>query len=161
LGENAMSLRAKTALRLAVAATAVTAAVHANYQPSGAPAATGAITGRVVDLEGRPIAGAEVWGLAFRDKAGTTRSGADGRFRLAPLKEDKPVTVWADAPGFARQRHEAQRIGVHVFAGRDHEIGPIVLLPGTRIRGRAVDARGRPVAGAKILVQDYRHVLGH
>ncbi|HZW30458.1 MAG TPA: carboxypeptidase-like regulatory domain-containing protein [Isosphaeraceae bacterium] len=152
-----MSHRAKTVSLLAAAATALAAAVGAGDPPGGAPAATGAITGRVVDLKGRPIAGAEVWGLAFRDKVGATRADADGRFRLAPLKEDKAVTVWADAPSLARQRHE----GVHVFAGRDHDIGQLVLLPGTRIRGRAVDAQGRPIAGVQIMVKDFRHTLGH
>jgi hypothetical protein len=140
-----------------VAATALAAAVHAGNQPGGDPAVTGAITGRVVDLKGRPIAGAEVWGLAFRDKVGSARADADGRFRLASLKEDKPITIWADAPGLARQRRE----GIHVFAGRDHDIGRLVLLPGTRIRGRAVDARRRPIAGVTIMVNDYRFVLGH
>jgi hypothetical protein len=140
-----------------VAATALAAAVRADDRPGGAPSATGAITGRVVDLNGRPIAGAEVWGLAFRDKVGSTRADADGRFRLAPLKEDKPITVWADAPAFARQRCE----GVQVFAVRDHDIGRLVLLPGTRIRGRTVDAQRRPIAGVTIKVDDYRHILGH
>ena len=152
-----MSRRAKTVSLLAVFVTTLTAAAQADQPPVSIPAATGAITGRVVDLNGRPIAGAEVWGLAFRDRVGATRADADGRFRLAPLKEDKPVTVWADAPGFARQRRE----GLHAFAGRDHDIGPLTLLPGTRIRGRAVDARGRPIADAKILVNDFRFILGH
>jgi len=152
-----MSRRAKTASLLAAAASILVAAVRADDRPGGAPSATGAITGRVVDLNGRPIAGAEVWGLAFRDKVGSTRADADGRFRLAPLKEDKPITVWADAPGFARQRRE----GVHVFGGRDHDISPLVLLPGTRICGRVVDARRRPIAGVTIMVDDYRFVLGH
>jgi hypothetical protein len=140
-----------------VAATALAAVASAEDQPGIAPAATGAITGRVVDLKGRPIAGAEVWGLAFRDKVGPTRADADGRFRLAPLKEDKPITIWADAPAFARQRRE----GVHVFAGRDYDIGRLVLLPGTRFRGRAVDVRRRPISGVTIVANDYRHVLGH
>jgi hypothetical protein len=152
-----MSPREKTVSLLAGFAIALAAAVHVADQPGGAPAATGAITGRVVDLKGRPIAGAEVWALAFRDKAGATRADADGRFRLATLKEDKPITVWADALGFARQRRD----GVHVFADRDCDIGQLVLLPGTRIRGRAVDARRSPIASVTIRVDDHRHVLGH
>lgn len=124
---------------------------------SQADEGTGALTGRVVDLHGRPVAGAEVWGMVLRDRAGATRTNADGRFRLSPIGEDRPVSLWAEAPGFARQRRE----GLHVFAGRDHEIGTLTLLPGTRIRGRLVDAKGRPVPGARIAVKDYRHVLGH
>jgi len=131
--------------------------VRADEGPGSKANGTGALVGRVADLQGRPVSGAEVWGVAFRDKVGSTSTNADGRFRLAPLKPDKPVDVWADAPGFARQR----RKGLHVFPGRDRDLGTLTLLPGTRIRGRAVDAQGRSLAGVKIAVQDYRHVLGH
>lgn len=149
-----MSWTSRTASLLAAAALA--AAVRADDHLGGAPGAAGAITGCVVDLQGRPVAGAGVWGIAVREKVGSTRADVDGRFRLA-LKEDKPVTIWADAQGLARQRRD----GVHVFAGRDHDIGRLVLLPGTRIRGRAVDARRRPVPGVTIKVGDYHFILGH
>ncbi len=89
---------------LAAALIAWASSARADDKAGGDAAATGAITGRVVDREGRPIAGAEVWGIArgatARDKVGAARTDADGLFRLAPLKEDKPVTVWADAQGF-------------------------------------------------------------
>ncbi len=133
------------------------AEVRADDGSGGKPAATGAIAGRVVDLQGRPVAGAEVWGVVYREKVGSTTTDAEGRFRLAGLKEDKPVDVWAEAPGLARQRRE----GLHVFAGRDHDMGTLTLLPGTRIRGRTVDAGGRSVPGARIKLGDYRFVLGH
>jgi protocatechuate 3,4-dioxygenase beta subunit len=131
--------------------------VRADEGPGSKANGTGALVGRVVDLQGRPVSGAEVWGVVYRDKVGSTVTDADGRFRLAPLKPDKPIDVWADARGFARQHHK----GLHVFAGRDQDIGTLTLLPGTRIRGRVVDARVRPLAGARIAVQDYRFVLGH
>lgn len=130
---------------------------HADEKPAGAPAETGAITGLVVDLQGRPVDGAEVWGLSYQEKAGPTRSGTDGRFRLPALKPDKPVTVWADAPGLARERRDDVRIS----PGKDHDIGRLTLLPGTRIRGRVVDAQGQPVAGASVKLDLYRHQLGH
>jgi protocatechuate 3,4-dioxygenase beta subunit len=142
---------------LVVAFITGAADIRADDRPGGQSPATGAITGRVVDLEGRPIERAKVWGMPYLHTLGATRTGADGRFRLEPLKADKPVAVWADAAGFARQRRE----GLHVFAGRDHDIGTITMLPGTCIRGRAVDAGGRPVAGARVKVEDYRFILGH
>ena len=134
-------------------------AVHgrADEKPAGAPAQTGAITGLVVDLQGRPVAGAAVCGVSYHEKFGPTRSGADGRFRLLDLKFDKPVTVWVDAPGLARERREEVRI----FAGRNRDLGRLTLLPGTRMHGRAVDAQGKSVAGADIKLDLYRHQLGH
>jgi hypothetical protein len=122
-----------------------------------APAQTGAVTGVVVDLQGRPVAGAEVWGVAYQEKFGPTRSGGDGRFRLADLTFDKPVTVWADAPGLARERRE----DVRIFPGKDRDLGRLTLLPGTRIAGRVVDAQGKPLGGAAIDLKHYRHQLGH
>jgi hypothetical protein len=130
---------------------------RADETPAGAPAETGAVTGLVVDLQGRPVAGAEVWGLSYQEKAGPTRSDADGRFRLPALKADKPVTIWADAPGLARERRD----DVHIYPGKDRDIGRLTLLPGTRIRGRVVDAQGKPVARANIKLKLYRHQLGH
>lgn len=131
--------------------------IRADDGSGGKSTATGAIAGRILDPGGRPVAGAEVWGVVFREKAGSTSTDAGGRFRLAGLKEDKPVDVWAEAPGLARQRRE----GLHVFAGRDRDMGALTLLPGTRIRGRAVDSQGRPVVGFRIKLDIYRYVLGH
>ncbi len=130
---------------------------RADEKPVGATAGTGAIAGMVVDLQGRPVAGAAVWGVGHRMKFGPTRSGDDGRFRLPALKPDQPVTVWADAPGLARERRD----DVRIFPGKDHDVGRLTLLPGTRIRGRAVDARGMPIAGAGVKLDLYRYQLGH
>lgn len=141
-------------LLVAVLITGASATIFAGDQPE---VGAGAVTGRVADARGTPIAGAEVWAVAAREKVGSTRTDADGRFRIADLKEDKDVAIWADAAGFARERRD----GLHVFAGRDRDIGTLTLLPGTRLAGRVVDARGRPVAGASVDLKDYRHVLGH
>jgi hypothetical protein len=122
-----------------------------------ATARTGAVTGQVVDLQGHPVAGAAVWGVSYQEQFGPTRSDAGGRFRLPALKLDKPVTIWADLPGLARERRD----DVRSFAGQDHDIGRLTLLPGTRMLGRAVDAEGRPVAGAGVQLALYRHQLGH
>jgi hypothetical protein len=137
----------------------IVCAVHgrANETRAGAPAQTGAVTGLVVDLQGRPVAEAEVWGVAYQEKFGPTRCGGDGRFRLPDLKFDKPVTIWADAPGLARERRD----DVRIFPGKDRDLGRLTLLPGTRISGRAVDVQGKPLAGAAIDLKHYRHQLGH
>ena len=151
-----MSRRSVTRLTIA-ALIAWAVPGRADEKPAAAPAETGAVTGLVVDLQGRPVAGAEVWGLSYQEKVGPTRSGDDGRFRLPALKPDKPVTVWADAPGLARERRD----DVRIFPGKDRDIGRLTLLPGTRMRGRVVDAQGKPVAGANVKLELYRHQLGH
>jgi hypothetical protein len=130
---------------------------RADEKPAVAPAQTGAVTGLVVDRQGHPVARATVWGLFNQEKFGPTASGADGRFHLSDLKFDKPVTVWADAPGLARERRD----DVRIFPGKDHDIGRLTLLPGTRISGRVVDAAGKPVIGAAVDLKHYRHQLGH
>ncbi len=130
---------------------------RADEKPARAPAQTGAITGMVVDQQGRPVAGAAVWGVSYQEKFGPTCSGADGRFRLSALKPDKPVTVWADVPSLARERRD----DVRIFAGKDHDLGRLTLLPGTRMCGRVVDAQGKPVAGAGIKLKLYRFQLGN
>jgi hypothetical protein len=155
-GLGRMSRRSVTILTMAVLNTW---AIHgcADDKLAPAPEQTGAITGMVVDLQGRPVAGAEVWGLAYQEKLGPMRSGADGRFRLPSLKPDNPVTVWVDVPSLAR----ARRDDVRIFTGKDHDIGRLTLLHGTRMRGRVVDARGKPIAGARVKLDLYRHQLGH
>jgi hypothetical protein len=130
---------------------------RANEKPTAEAAQTGAVTGQVVDPQGRPLAGVEVWGIAYREKYGPTRSGADGRFHLTGLKPDKPATIWANAPGLARQRHE----GVRIVPGQDRDIGRLALLPGTRMSGRVVDAQGKPLAGASVSLELFRFQLGH
>jgi hypothetical protein len=130
---------------------------RADEKPARAPAQTGAITGLVVDPQSRPVAGAAVWSVSNQEKFGPTRSGADGRFRLPDLKFDKPVTVWADAPSLARERRD----NVCIFAGEDHDIGRLTLLSGTRMCGRVVDAQGKPIAGAGVKLDLYRHQLGY
>ena len=103
---------------------------RADEEPAGAAAPTGAVTGLVVDQQGRPVAGAAVWGLAYQETyALPTRSDTDGRrFRLPALKPDKPVTVWADAADLARERRD----DVRIFPSKDHDIGRLTLLPGSR-----------------------------
>jgi hypothetical protein len=129
----------------------------ADGKPSGAAAQTGAVTGWVVELHGHPVPGADVWGLAYQEKYGPTKTRSDGRFRLPGLEPGKPITIWADVPSLARER----RADVRIFPGKERDIGRLTLLPGTRMRGRVVDAQGKPVAGAGVALKVYRHQLGH
>jgi hypothetical protein len=142
---------------LAAALFAWAARGPASDEPARAPVQTGAITGLVVDLKGNPVAGAAVWGTTRPRKTGPTRTGPDGRFRLTGFEPDKAITIWADASHLSRERHE----GVRIFPDKDHDIGQITLLPGTRIVGRVIDSRGQPVGGAAVNLELFRHQLGH
>ena len=131
---------------------------RAEDQSAGASVQTGAISGQVVDLQGRPVAGATVWGVAYQEKAGPVRSGADGRFRLAGLKLGKPVTVWADAPEpgarASRRRPHLPRARTTTSAGsRSYP------APGSSAASSTRRANRSPEAGVKLEL--YRHQLGH
>lgn len=102
------------------------------------------VEGIVVDAEGAPIAGAEVLvvdgGLALAPTRVTT--GADGRFHIEPLL---PVAY--------ERSYLAQASGYlpgQTAAGGSNDELRIVLEPGATLRGRVVDERGRPVAGALV-----------
>ncbi len=137
-------------LSIGLAAIACAGIVRADDPPAKKKAeAMGALVGRVVDLKGHPVDGAEVWGTIVVDRVAATRTGRDGRFRLGPIAAEKAVALWFEAPGRSRQRRER----LHVFAGRDRNLGDLTALPGTRFRGRLVDAKGRTIAGAKLAVE--------
>ncbi|WP_435011420.1 carboxypeptidase-like regulatory domain-containing protein [Tundrisphaera lichenicola] len=125
------------------------------------PGRSGMIVGRLVDLQGRPVVGGSVWGSAWgtsaRVEVGRTQSDGEGRFQLGPISDEKPVDVWFEADGLARERRDA----VHVFEGRGHDLGALTLITGTRLVGHVVDSAGHPVSGAKVSIEVYRRVLGH
>lgn len=120
---------------------------------------TGTVAGRIVDLEGRPVAGAEVWAGDRDQVTARVRTGADGRFRLGPLSEERAATIWAEdeARGLAREHFEE----VRVFAGFETELGTVALVPGIRVVGRVIDRQGRPVAGGEATLESWHHLLGH
>jgi protocatechuate 3,4-dioxygenase beta subunit len=126
-----------------------------------APAA--AISGRVVDGQGRPVAGAALRAAAAGLEAGPPRgreiallaweeglpllapgeavSGADGSFRLASL-EFLPHDVVARGDG---------HLAAHAWgvpAGTSDLV--LALDPGAAVIGRVLDAGGVPIAGARV-----------
>lgn len=129
-------------------------------QSSKPPAAIGALAGRVVSDRGAAVSGARVFAL---DRGSDeTRwveciADGDGRFRLAPLSATPSLDIWAESADLSRQRWE----GVPVFANHDHNIGELTLLPGTRLRGTAVDGDGKPVSAARLVVEGRYHKLAH
>ncbi len=109
------------------------------------------LSGKVLDAEGEPIAGARIaldgeYGEA--ERAGLERasvratfSGAAGRYRFRRLpRAVVPITV--SAPGFARI---SETIEVAVEPNRD-----FVLEAGKTLEGRVVDQEGRALAGVQV-----------
>lgn len=115
----------------------------------------GALTGRVVDANGRPVAQARVethdneWTLdAFTAGLGgdyptqatsaSTRTDAAGRFTLKNLTpEVYQITV--EAGGFCAYEQK----GVQVTFGQANDVGDVRLTRGGSVRGKLVDGAGQ------------------
>jgi protocatechuate 3,4-dioxygenase beta subunit len=98
------------------------------------------LTGRVVDSEGQPLAGVEIW----RPTEGSGKilaavSGSDGSFSY-PFDGLFPLS--ACPPGWLPDESPAK--------GEEPKGFQIRLRPATRIAGRVVDARGEPVEGVQV-----------
>ena len=115
--------------------------------------------GRVVDKDGKPIAGAIAqtdWdNQGLRKVAWETKTDADGRFEwnAAP---DEPLQFWFEAEGFGWKRGVLLRP-----SEADHEIvleRKEVQSPPVRVTGRAVDAATQqPLPSFKVSVGEVRH----
>lgn len=115
------------------------------------------VQGRVLDeAAGFPIAGAQVFlnnpsqtyqmlATPGRERGVTTASDAGGYFRFTNAPRGLPVTVGAEAPGYAYAELANQPVrndGVNEFELR--------LARGMPIRGIVVDVNGKPVVGANV-----------
>jgi len=122
------------AARRPVAVTKEAPPVAAVKEPLGT-----VVTGRVTDVEGRPIAGARLsikkW-QSGPDHSSTTRSDADGRFSLDALPSNSRLFVQADGYATMYRTHD---VGKGVNRGWDF------LLPrAAHVSGTVVDTKGNP-----------------
>lgn len=112
----------------------------------------GFVTGRIVDAEGRPLAGRarveEYEGKAlppFASDMLVAAAGADGAFALGPLPLGS-LSIAISAP-----RHASRRVEADVPSrGRAIDLGDVALDPGLAIRGRVRDREGRGVEAAAV-----------
>lgn len=94
------------------------------------------VTGRVVDPDGRPIPGAVVtW---FPE--GTAVAGPDGSFEIG----ERTSVVSISAPGYSSV--------LHGLADGEEEL-VVRMAPAVRVSGTAVDERGDPICGARLLLR--------
>jgi beta-lactamase regulating signal transducer with metallopeptidase domain/protocatechuate 3,4-dioxygenase beta subunit len=111
----------------------------------------GTVRGVVTDKDGKPIAGAAVRndGRSSRDFR-TATTDANGKFTVDNVFEGSVgYEVILKAQDFAPQR-------VAFKPGTREEPGEVAvaLAPGHRVRGRVVDAAGKPIAGVRIASSD-------
>jgi hypothetical protein len=101
-----------------------------------------AVRGRAVDERGNPVADAEV-----RIGAVKVATGADGRFDVTALPPEGG-TVVIDAADFAPSWVQNLR-----GDSGDVDVGDVVMRPGGTLRGVVVEADGKAVAGADVVVE--------
>jgi hypothetical protein len=126
-----------------------------------APVQTRTATGRVVDLQGRPIPGANVLLMllmpasspttlegiqALRDTTLQATTDSKGQFRLDRIGKG-PFELQARARGFLPTR--VRQVPIPPGSGTA-DLGVISLQPGIAIEGRVVDPEGNPVEGASV-----------
>jgi len=116
----------------------------------------GEIAGTVRDgLDDAPLAGCRVL-VESLEATGPARfvartsSGPDGGFRVPHVAAGAHRLRVDDVGGGRGQ----ERVDLVVVEGAPDEPLAIALLPGATVRVRAVDAAGRPVAGARVAFED-------
>jgi RNA polymerase sigma factor (sigma-70 family) len=126
----------------------------------------GALTGLVLDPQGKPVAGARVGlvffidrgrdGLLSTDRQNWATSDAQGRYRIDVITRGDHdagpslVQVVVTKSGFARS--ESETVVLDRRKAQPLELAPIRLGRDAALRGTVVDPPGRPVEGAWVVV---------
>jgi hypothetical protein len=125
------------------------------------------LTGRVLDPDGKPMAGAKLH-IPYYTKAGyatlqKAASGPDGRFQFTVAESEfrdctheNPLSVlWlaavADGLGLGWLGYDVVTKGGELT---------LRLVRDVPIQGRVFDLQGKPVAGAKVRIYDFRALAG-
>jgi RNA polymerase sigma factor (sigma-70 family) len=109
------------------------------------------VSGQVVDADGKPVAGAQVylWTNAVKKRAdlkvGATTE-ADGRFRVAVPAKEKGGTLFAQAKGYGPDWVPLSKLA----KGREATLR--LVKDDVPIDGRVLDLEGKPIAGVKVQV---------
>lgn len=113
-------------------------------RPQNPPVEPRMLSGQVVDATDRkPVPGALVWASA--DPGAFVRTDAAGKFLVA-APGDRRFTLEIVAPGHLLKRSVITR--PQLVSGR---AGTLALAQAGRLRGKVVDPRGLPVAGAAVV----------
>jgi RNA polymerase sigma-70 factor (ECF subfamily) len=106
------------------------------------------VRGRVLDPEGRPLAGARIVHGYWEEDA---HSGPDGTFALRGPANYPSGRIRVIASGYAQTSLELGEL-----PPGERSLPDIVLAPELRVRGRVLDQDGNPLAGARVSA-DYPH----
>lgn len=112
------------------------------------------LTGKVVDSEGKGIAGARImtmlWGSTWGSSlpGGDVRTDAEGKFEVTPMPPNHKYSVTASGEGYSHSRVEIRADD----AIRDQvEVGQLTLrLANLSVSGMVVAADGKPVSDARV-----------
>jgi hypothetical protein len=122
-----------------------TAEVDEPEPPAEVPGLT--VVGRAIDLDGRPVQGAELFVSDETGPAGrlVARSDESGRFRGEMSRS------WG-ARGFLllAEHHRAAKIEIFDLGKVELQLGTVQLEPGAEIAGRVRDEAGRVIPGARV-----------
>jgi beta-lactamase regulating signal transducer with metallopeptidase domain/thiol-disulfide isomerase/thioredoxin/protocatechuate 3,4-dioxygenase beta subunit len=134
---------------------------HPRYMPTGASAAPNldgvivltrgsTVTGRVVDAGGRPVKGARAQlGGTFEAFVPVGTTDDRGTFTLDNCQAGS-TTLTVQADGFAPQVQDVK------VEGKTEPVAVTLSERAATLRGRVVDARGKPVAGAIVGADTWR-----
>jgi RNA polymerase sigma factor (sigma-70 family) len=120
--------------------------------PADEKADTVEVTGRVVDPDGKPFAGATlyVWTRSAKKEGPRETTGKDGRFRVpvrrADLQDQAILVATADG-------HGPDWADLHKAIPADREITLRLAKDDVPIRGRLINLEGKGIAGATIRVR--------
>ena len=132
------------------------------------PPPSGTLSGRLVNAEGQPVAGARVWTETVDSKTlsrktlAEARSDSEGRFRLGPVEpvyRKRYGGLHVEAAGLAGQVLPASNLSI--FPGCDRDIGTIRLDRGRIFTGQVMDADGTPRPNTRVSAASSRHSSGH
>ena len=118
------------------------------------------VSGRVLDPDGNPIAGAKV--VAMRSMgARTVSSDAHGAYVFKGMSPPL-VGIFASAPGFVVDS-KASTAGSPIRGQGNHEDieHDVVLKPAAVVRGRVVGPEGKPLSGVQVRISSTGSTSGY
>jgi len=161
LATRRYSIKASKTDYLPATMPGIVAAVSAPGTVAIALQRAAAVSGRVTDEKGAPVAGARVRFVAAQGMRAILRggpaaflgqpgvaTGPDGVFRLRGLAPERNRTLEAAKAGYVT----AKRHGVTLKGGEVVKDVALILKRGLEARGRVVDSAGQPIAGASVRV---------